>query len=90
MKQSAVHKYILKTNGMVHLKVHFMVYLMILRGKLDDMIVDALPCFFKDMSDDNRMMDPLNDTFWYSSQLTFTCSQSTIETPEKGPKYVQR
>ena len=23
------------------------------------------------------------------SQLTFTCSKSTIETPEKGVKYVQ-
>ena len=25
-----------------------------------------------------------------STQLAFTCSKSTIETPEKGVKYVQR
>ena len=61
-----------------------MVHLMILKGELDDMIVDARPCFFKDMSDENRMMDPLNDTFFYSSQLRFTCSKSTKEKLEKG------
>ena len=58
-----------------------------------ELVIDIEKILLLIISRKRKFFDPRKviSTFvnWYMSQLTFTSSKSTIETVEKGVKYVQ-